>query len=162
MYVKGVVTQKEPYHNKRRYIEMTEKTCKERVKGHLDGRIEDLRKLMKAYHEDPDKSLDDLGNMYEYGLCFDYVAPKTFEDQEQGYFRYQLSWGGPGDEFRFYCGPEFIPHLIEYWFLDWYDGASIILGGITGTKKEKALLLEVFDWFKGMGAVKAEFDKAQE
>ena len=135
-----------------------EKTCRERITEHRTGRIKDLRKLWEAYQEgQEDKYSDDLGNIYEYGLCFDYAALGTFKDQEEGYFRYQLSWGGPSDEFRFYCGPEFVPYRIEYWFLDWFDGASITLEG-----QDKALLLEIFDWFKEGGAVKAEFDKAQE
>lgn len=158
MYARSADIQSRQSLNKRRRIEMAkQKTCRERVTAHRTDRIRDLRKLWETYQEDPDKYLEDLGNMYEYGLSFDYVAPGTFEDQEQGYFRYQLSWGGPSDEFRFYCGPEFIPYRIEYWFLDWFDGASVTLQG-----KDKELLFEIFDWFEGMGSVKAEFDKAQE
>ena len=134
-----------------------EKTCERRVSEHLKGRIEDLKKLWAAYQDDPEKSLDDLGNMYEYGLCFDYVAPGTFDDQTEGYFRYQLSWGGPSDEFRFYVGPEFKCHRIEYWFLDWFDGASRAIEG-----ENLALMVEIFTWFDDGGLVKTEFDKAQE
>src|SRR4030042_934462 len=101
-----------------------EKSCKGRINEHLDDRISDLEKLWSAYKEDPEKSLDDLGNFNEYGLSFDYVAPNTFEDQRRGYFRYQLSWGGPSDEFRFYCDETLEPYRIEYWFLDWFDGAK--------------------------------------
>ena len=33
-------------------------------------------------------------------LCFDYVKPHSFKDQVEGYWRMQLSWGGPSDELR--------------------------------------------------------------
>ena len=37
-----------------------------------------------------------------FGLSVDYIEPNTFEDQKNGYIRYQLSYGGPSDELRFY------------------------------------------------------------
>ena len=61
------------------------------------------------------------------GLCFDYVDPGTFTDQLEGYWRWQLSWGGPGDEFRIYINPDKSVHRIEYWYMDWYDGAKVTL-----------------------------------
>lgn len=111
---------------------MTEK-CKDRVERELQSTIENLKTLWELAGEDPEANDEDLGNIYEYGLCFDYVAPGTFTDQNEGYFRYQLSWGGPGDEFRIYAdqsGPfQWYAYRIEYWFLDWFDGASITLRG---------------------------------
>jgi hypothetical protein len=83
---------------------------------------------------DEDGYVKDLGNLHEYGLCFDYVAPGTFgEGQKEPYWRYQLSWGGPSSEFRIYGNTtgEYSASIyrIEYWFLDWFDGASITLHG---------------------------------
>lgn len=60
----------------------------------------------------------------DYGLATDYVAPETFDDQEEGYFRFQISYGGPSEEIRFYVNPDFSVHCIEFWLLDWFDGAS--------------------------------------
>jgi hypothetical protein len=51
------------------------------------------------------------------GLCFDYVD--NSETEQKSYHRWQLSWGGPSDEFRL-----FKDGTVKYWFLDWYDGAS--------------------------------------
>ena len=74
-----------------------------------------------------------MDEFYEYGLGFDYVAPYTFKDQDRGYWRYQLSWGGPSDEIRFYG--DYIEQFrcemsyAEYWFMDWYDGAMIRVRG---------------------------------
>ncbi len=102
-------------------------TCEERVQSELESTLETLHRLWDLNCEDPDDWDEELGNMYEYGLSFDYVTPGTFKDQKEGYFRYQLSTGGPGDEFRFYVNPDLSCHTIEYWFLDWFDGAHIDL-----------------------------------
>ena len=58
-------------------------------------------------------------------LSWDYVEPYTFDDQREGYYRLQLSWGGPSDEFRIYTDSSKTIKEIEYWYLDWYDGACI-------------------------------------
>lgn len=84
----------------------------ERALNCLDGTIEDMNIFMK----DPEGT-EETGPFYEYGLCFDYVEPDTFEDQTEGYYRFQLSWGGPSDEFRFYSDGS-----IEYVYLDWFTG----------------------------------------
>ncbi len=133
-----------------------QKTCQERVQEELEDRISDLRRLWRGYQKDPEKSVGDLGTFSDYGLGFDYVAPGTFNDQKRGYFRYQLSWGGPSDEFRFYCDENFKPVEIEYWFLDWFDGASMTLSG-----QDYDLLEEIFDDFKEIGSVQAEYDKSR-
>ena len=132
-----------------------QKTCKERVSEHLKGRLEDLRKLWALYQDDVEGSDPDLGSFNEYGLAFDYVAPGTFNGQRKGYFRYQLSYGGPSDEFRFYTGPEFEPYRIEYWFLDWFDGARRVLKG-----SNEDFMREIFEYFKEVEAVRTEYDKA--
>ena len=82
-------------------------------------------------------------SIYEYGLSFDYVAPGTFKDQAEAYWRYQLSWGGPSDEIRFFASqPDGPAYKIEYWLLDWFDGAHRILQGI-----DLDLLRDVAGWF---------------
>ena len=96
---------------------MARKTCEDNVEESLKWRLEDLDKLLNgAAHQT-------LGRLEDYALCFDYVAPDTFKDQEEGYFRYQISWGGPSDEFRFYFDPQTYIFRFEYWFMDWFDGA---------------------------------------
>lgn len=69
------------------------------------------------------------GDFHDYGLAFDYVAPGTFGDQREGYFRFQISWGGPSKEIRLfaqYNGGEYDYSLYraEFWYLDWFDGAK--------------------------------------
>jgi hypothetical protein len=67
----------------------------------------------------------DLQNPDYEALSFDYVAPHTFTDQAEGYWRWQFSWGGPGDELRGYVNEHKELHRLEYWYMDWFDGASI-------------------------------------
>ncbi len=130
-------------------------TCKERVRPHLKSRLSDIRKLWAAYKKGDENGVEDLGTFAEYGLCFDYVAPGTFKGQRRGYFRYQLSWGGPSDEFRFYCDESFDAVRIEYWFLDWFDGAKVVLSG-----RDYDLINGIFQDFKDTGTVKYQYDQA--
>ncbi len=82
-------------------------SCAQLVQGEFEDRLKELHTVE--------------------GLCFDYVDPGTFTDQLEGYWRWQLSWGGPGDEFRIYINPDKSVHRIEYWYMDWYDGAKVTL-----------------------------------
>ena len=96
----------------------TEATCEQRI----DEQLFDLAELMTEYmkfgdlYENGDE--DNYPPFHEYGLDFSLVEAGTFDGQTESYWRYQLSWGGPSDEVRFYADK------IEYWFLDWFDGAS--------------------------------------
>ena len=92
---------------------------------------------------------------YEYGLAFDYVAPGTFTDLDEGYWRYQISWGGPSEEIRFFANRDGHVYKAEFWYLDWFDGASV-----TVTNDEIVALL--WDEFEGMGMVGYEYAKAME
>jgi len=126
----------------------TQTTCKERVRPHLRERLHDIKKLWEMYQRDPEAYNEELGNFNEYGLCLDYIAPGTFGDQKRGYLRYQLSCGGPQDEFRFYLDENLNATRIEYWFLDWFDGAKVILKG-----QALEILTEIYQDFKESGTV---------
>ena len=89
----------------------------------------------------------------EYGLAWDFVEPKTEYNSGAGYYRWQISWGGGSDEFRIYISEEYLPHRneikkIEYWFLDWYDGASI--------ETSHELIQEIIDCFLECSEIKTE------
>ncbi len=124
---------------------MRTQTCESRIDDHLADRLCDLRRLWTAWCEG--NATDDGESFAEYGLSFDYVAPETFTDQREAYFRYQLSWGGPSDEFRFFVNPDLSCHSVEYWFLDWFDGAHRVLSG-----EDEKLLLAIWQWFRDCGA----------
>jgi hypothetical protein len=136
-----------------------EKNCKQRINAELKSRIEDLTALWKDYQAGIEDN-PEIGNIYEYGLSFDYVAPNTFNGQRRGYFRYQISWGGPSDEFRFYAeGKDYNWTIdrIEYVFLDWFDGSKRTISG-----DNLKLMEEIFQWFAESGSCQAEFGKAME
>ena len=120
-----------------------DKTCADLVQPNFEERMRVLRDLWAM--EDPDSEHEEHEtNIYEFGLSFDY---QPAADVRRGYWTYQLSTGGPGDEFRIYemCHKvvgELVDEYhvsvdrIEYWFFDWFDGASIELIG------------DDFEWFK--------------
>lgn len=139
---------------------MNENTCKARIGKELKSEIETLRALWELYKTDPEANHPDYGNFNEHGLSFDYVAPGTFKGQRRGYFRYQISWGGPSDEFRFYAegrGYHWSLDRIEYVFLNWYDGAKRTLTG-----DNLALLTEIFNDFADCGSCEVEFARAND
>ena len=75
------------------------------------------------------------GNCFhEYEDFFDYVNSNVLSwDYVEGegknnpaYYRLQLSWGGPSDEFRIYTiGDTLDIDCIDYHYMDWFDSASI-------------------------------------
>lgn len=169
--------------------ERKQPTCAERIEENWESRREDLSRALiidriggpeewqrlevpervellqeaglSVFMARRDDCPEEFQPLTEYGLCFDYVAPGTFGDQdeeeegEEGYWLYQLSWGGPSDEIRFFSSePDWKPYRIEYWFLDWFDGAS---RSITADP----LASELWDLFDGFGTVKSEYEKAQ-
>ena len=83
----------------------------------------------KDLEKKPDEAYEGYEDFFDYvnqsGLCFDFVSVDTFEDQDRGYWRFQMSWGGPSDEFRIYTDDQNQIEYIEYWYMDWFDGASI-------------------------------------
>ena len=63
---------------------------------------------------------------HEYEDLFDYVNQTALswdhveaDGKDGGYYRLQFSWGGPSTECRIYS------NLTEYWYMNWFDGASI-------------------------------------
>lgn len=135
---------------------MEKQTCKQRWAKEKNVTIHDLRKLWKLNQKDPEAYDPDLGSFNEYGLAFDYVAPGTFTGQLEGYWRYQISYGGPSEEFRFYASaPQFPPYRLTFVFMDWGDGHERALTG-----KDLALLLEIWQDFQGTGTVEHVFKEA--
>ena len=136
---------------------MENKKCKDLVKQKLQCCIENFKKLWKLYLEDSEKSDPEIGNMFDYGLSFDYVAANTFQKQRKGYFSYLLNWGGPSNEIRFYCDLELKPYKIEYWYMDWFDGACKILYG-----KNYQLLAEIFqEFFVESGTAEIKYNESK-
>lgn len=134
-----------------------ETSCKERVGAAYHSRFADIRKLWELYKKDPELSDEDCGKWDEYGLSFDYVAPDTFKNQRRGYFRYQISYGGPSEEIRTHCDENFNMTRAEFWFLDWFDGAK---RNVTGKNLET--WKEIWEDFRDVGLLEYEHKKATE
>lgn len=95
----------------------------------IDELIDQLRYNGAGFHEARQaiRKFNEVGNIYDYGLSFDYVELGTFNDQKEDYFRYQFSWGGPSAELRIYEDG-----TIEYIFLDWFTGVGFNVTGEPG------------------------------
>lgn len=66
----------------------------------------------------------DVGSFNDYGLDFSLVEAGTFDDQKESYYRYQLSYGGPSEEIRFYRDG-----TIVFVYLDWFSGVGFDVTG---------------------------------
>ncbi len=115
-----------------------EKTCADKVQAKYDELVQEFIEAQRYYdieetsrYSPENTALSDYDDFYSYmnerGLSFDYIEPYTFNDQSEGYWRFQLSWGGPSDEFRIYTKSEYSKEIdyIEYWYMDWFDGAKV-------------------------------------
>jgi hypothetical protein len=119
-----------------------ELSCHERLPAELAKVQSDI----ELYFSDSDvweEGNDDLPPFHDYGLDFSFVAPLTFRGQHVAYYQYQLSWGGPSDEIRF-----FPDGRIEYWYLDWGDGACAVLTHKAWAKQLRSYFEEcgLLDW----------------
>lgn len=87
--------------------------------------------LIAKYKESVWKDYIEYEDVFDYvnqtALSWDFVEAGTFTDQTVGYFRLQLSFGGPSTEFRIYTDKQFNIDRAEYWHLDWFDGAFVIV-----------------------------------
>ena len=129
-----------------------DQTCAERVASAWEGRKADLEIFMNRQDQEDDP--EEVGLYHEYALAFDYVCPYTWPDQAQGYWRYQISYGGPSEEIRIYGDviSEYKAHMIraEFWFLDWGDGACV------DVSREKCVRW-LFDEFMETGTLAATY-----
>lgn len=111
-----------------------EATLKDHGIQQLESYLEDFKFWMD---NGTDARLED-GNgsdFFEYGLSFDFIEANTFDDQPKSFYCYQLCWGGPSAEFRFYHD-----NTVEFVYLDWFVGIGF---GVTG-KPEVEWLHQLF------------------
>jgi len=121
-------------------------TCKDLVQGQFNH-IEQTYREAEQYFNDYDNATEgekialkvidehksnyfhEYEDLFDYvnndALSWDYIEAGTF-DNKIGYYRLLLSWGGPSDEFRIYTAQnDHSVDVIEYHYMDWFDGASI-------------------------------------
>ena len=115
---------------------MKHETCKDRIAKAWSRRKYDLERCLYNPSEEYD--------LCEYGLDYSYVEA---EDGNDDYFRYQLSWGGPSDEIRFYeDGRTF------YHFMDWFDGAR-------RNVSRSQVMKDLRDWFQEVGSMDFQYQR---
>ena len=124
---------------------ITQARCEDRIQKSLEGRMNVLKRLMEC--NDPTEYVYDedgveLGCFEYYHLEFVYVEPMTYDKQPFGYWRYLISTGGPHDEIRYITGSDGNVVEMQYWFLDWFDGACIVLEG-----EYERIAQRIYDYF---------------
>ena len=131
-------------------MEAKQLSCLELVREKFNQTEQDYKNAQDYFNQPEPEENDEyecyedfIDYVHQTALCWDYVEKGTFDGQERGYFRLQLSWGGPGDEFRIYVDYDKSIDYIEYWYLDWYDGASVLVGADTASHYVCSGFLEV-------------------
>lgn len=137
-----------------------QKKCSELVSAACESAGENLDILVALEMEGNEEGHPDLGHLHEYGLSFDYVPADTFNDQDAGYFRYQLSWGGPSTEYRLYADADMDLYRVEFWYLDWFDGASVRIPHRPADRPE--WLSYLWEMWRDCGSLEAEMERSRE
>src|SRR5690606_17610415 len=63
------------------------------------GKLSEIKEKVREVEEIIKEFQTGCGDFTDYGLCFDFVEAN---EEHNGFYRYQLSWGGPSSEVRFY------------------------------------------------------------
>lgn len=87
------------------------------------------------------ETFESIGSFHEYGLSFDFVEA---DENTDGYYRFQICWGGPSSEIRFYADGD-----IEAVYMDWFVGV-----GFNVTTYDIFIWLR--SWFEDAGSI--QFD----
>ena len=93
-----------------------------------DNATEGEQIAMKVIDKHKGDYFREYEDLFDYvnqtALSWDYVEAE--DEENHAYYRLQLSWGGPSDEFRIYpIGDTLEIDCIDYHYMDWFDGASI-------------------------------------
>jgi len=103
------------------------KRCSELIEDELKRRIEDFKQALSNFKENNYEKIV-TENDYEYEDIIDWVNNYVLGYYDDNYYRakrLELSCGGPQDYFLYFPKLE----RIEYHYLDWFDGASLVLDG---------------------------------
>ena len=113
-------------------------TCEQEIeKTHeiVDNNFKEALKHFNTNNVDPYinknnikfKSFEDYIN--DNDISFKYIPPEANTNDisvsTTGYWRFQIGWGGPSYEYRFYMNEPlaFNPIAIQFWFTTWLDNA---------------------------------------
>ena len=103
-------------------LESVERRAQNAYESRRDQLSDIFRRMDSNNNEIADNAMTEW---HEFGLSFDYVEPFTFDDQRDGYWRFQISFGGPSEELRAWFDSDDQLRALEFWFLDWGEGAMV-------------------------------------
>ena len=112
---------------------MSEKTCEDRIDAALESRAEDFIEIYR---------MADWDSLHEYGLAFD---SKIEPEDDAMYSRYQISWGGPSEEIRFYNNKWLGTKRIEFVYMDWFDFAKRDISNVEWAQWLQDYFIECYD-----------------
>jgi len=138
----GHLTENEKMEQQKKCIDLVADKFAQEEAGNLEARkwfdeyesaTEGAKIAMRVITEKNGDCFNDYEDYFDWlnqsFLSFDFVDPFTFgKEQKAGYWRLQISWGGPSSEFRIYADNNLNICAVEYWYLDWYDGAYVDVG----------------------------------
>ena len=132
-------------------------SCADIVPYAMENRLNEMQEMWDVYcgwEKPTDEITED--SFHEYGLSFEYVDEG---DDDNNYFRYLISTGGPSEEIRFYCYKNHFGQWVfseaEFVYMDWFDSASEMITG-----NHLLFVQELFEFFYEIGALDEEFKKA--
>ena len=116
-----------------------QQTCAERVAESLASTVDDIQAALDNPEERETGHNPDVSSLWEYGLEFSWEPQYG---RQAGYYRWLVSYGGPSSEIRFYPTSNVHKPIVEYWFKDWFDGASVDPEG-----DALETILTAWEWF---------------
>lgn len=132
-------------------------SCADIVPYAMENRLNEMQEMWDVYcgwEKPTDEITED--SFHEYGLSFEYVDEG---DDDNNYFRYLISTGGPSEEIRFYCYKNHFGQWVfseaEFVYMDWFDSASEMITG-----NHLLFVQELFEFFNECGSLDEEFKKA--
>ena len=132
-------------------------SCADILPYAMENRLNEMKEMWDVFcgRKKPTEDITE-DTFHEYGLSFDYVDED--ENDDNNYFRYQISYGGPSEEIRFFCYKNHRGNWVfseaEFVYMDWFDGASDM---ITGEHAE--FMAELFDFFNETETLDYEYNK---
>ena len=132
-------------------------SCADIVRYAMENRLNEMQEMWDVFcgNEKPTDEITEE-SFHEYGLSFEYVDDG---DDDNNYFCYLISTGGPSEEIRFYCYKSHFGQWVfseaEFVYLDWFESASEMITG-----NHLHFVQELFEYFNEIGTLDEEFKKA--
>ena len=127
-------------------------TCEDVIDDAITSRGEDFQEMIEGMESDCDEKNDDATtSFHEYGLSLQWMDQI---DGEMPFLQFQLSWGGPSEEIRFYPknvtgffnGTDLNLSKIDFVYKDWFDHAKRDISDLKWAVWLRDYFQETFDF----------------